>query len=63
MKKGRFKQVYYDNRDFGKTERILDTILRDEVTGVLYLQSRHTRGLSITPLLDKDGKPLTNLNK
>lgn len=36
-----------------------DDLFQDTVTGVVYLQSTNIRGTAIVPLIDKDGKPLT----
>ena len=36
-------------------------IIKDKITGVLYLQNHITNGGGLTPLLDKNGKPVTEL--
>jgi len=53
----RFKVVYKE----GKLTGI--KILEDRETGVQYLFSWDGYAGGITPLLDKEGKPLVNLNK
>lgn len=37
------------------------TVIRDSQTGVNYLVGQGVNGFAITPLLDKDGKPLVTL--
>lgn len=34
-------------------------VLRDKQTGVMYLWGNHGKGSGLTPLLDKEGKPMT----
>jgi hypothetical protein len=39
-------------------------ILRDKITGVLYLQTHYIDKLGgLTPLLDKEGRPVIDLDK
>lgn len=45
----------YERDDF-----LLETIvLRDKQTGVMYLWGQSGNSAGLTPLLDKDGKPMT----
>ncbi|MEH6936317.1 DUF6440 family protein [Bacillus sp. JJ664] len=53
----RFKVVYKEGKMTG------NKILEDRETGVQYLFSWDGYAGGITPLLDKDGKPLVNSNK
>ena len=42
---------------------IFHNLLRDKFTGVLYLQTvRPNGGGGLTPLLDRDGKPMVDLD-
>ena len=36
-------------------------VLKDKVTGVLYMYNEFTNRAGLTPLIDADGKPLTSL--
>lgn len=36
-------------------------VLKDKVTGVLYMYNMFASGAGLTPLIDADGKPLTSL--
>ena len=62
MKKNRFKEVYCDKRmsSGGGVNTHQDIIFKDKITGVLYLQTTNSRGNSVIPLIDADGKPLVD---
>ncbi|GGI17527.1 DUF6440 family protein [Gottfriedia solisilvae] len=53
----RFKVIYKEGKLTG------NKILEDRETGIQYLFSWDGYAGGITPLLDKDGKPLVNSNK
>ena len=53
----RFEKVY----DQGKIT--VTEIWRDTETGVLYLFHKDGYAVGLTPLLDKDGKPVVELGK
>ena len=55
-KQERFEVVYKDANDFATTEMILV----DKVTGVNYLFVKSGYGGGLTPLLDRDGKPIVS---
>ena len=58
MKKNRFEILSRENLNY-----IDALILRDRITGVLYLQTHYIDKLGgLTPLLDKEGKPVIDLN-
>ncbi|MCL2486578.1 MAG: DUF6440 family protein [Oscillospiraceae bacterium] len=38
-------------------------IIRDKLTGVLYLFAYYCNGGGLTPLLGRDGKPIVDLNQ
>ena len=45
---------------YERDEFLLEAVvLRDKQTGVMYLWGNHGNGSGLTPLLDKDGKPMT----
>ena len=50
----RFVQIYKEGSGLSPSKRIL----LDKETGVQYLLVEHGYGMSMTPLLDRDGKPL-----
>jgi len=50
----RFLRVYTEGSEFG----IKREIMVDRETGVQYLFVKSGYGASVTPLLDRDGKPL-----
>ena len=50
----RLVQIYKEGGGLSPIERIL----LDKETGVQYLLVEHGYGTSVTPLLDRDGKPL-----
>lgn len=52
----RFEKIYHQGK-LTTTE-----IWKDTVTGVLYLFHKDGYAGGLTPLLDKDGKPVVNLN-
>ena len=52
----RFEIVYKEGRALSFVRKIL----RDTETGVQYLMVESGYGVAITPLLDKDGKPVTD---
>ena len=54
MAEKRFEEIYTQGKL--KSEKIL----RDNETGVLYLVYQDGYGVSITVLVDKDGKPLVD---
>jgi hypothetical protein len=55
MKKGnRFIQIHKEGRGLSP----IKLILLDKETGVQYLLLEHGYSATITPLLDRDGKPL-----
>jgi len=59
LKNDRFKEVYCALRTSEISRRAYrDSVFKDTVTGVLYLQTLSDNGLSVIPLIDKDGKPL-----
>lgn len=60
VKGTRFELVHPTESLGGKNISIENTIVRDKVTGVLYLygQKGSAGGLSIVPLLVADGKPI-----
>ena len=61
MKNDRFKEVYCALRTSEIIQRThRDSIFKDEITGVLYLQTSSDNGLSVIPLVDRDGKPLVD---
>ena len=51
----RFETVYKEGSAFSSSVK---KIIRDNETGVEYLLIECGYGVSITPLLDKDGKPI-----
>ena len=55
-KQERFEITYKDGNDFATTEMILV----DKVTGVNYLFVKNGYGGGLTPLLDRDGKPVVS---
>ena len=55
-KQERFEIAYKDGNDFATTEMILV----DKVTGVNYLFVKNGYGGGLTPLLDRDGKPVVS---
>lgn len=52
----RFEMIYKEGGGFTAIRRII----RDNETGVQYLQTECGYGVAVTPLLDRDGKPLTD---
>lgn len=56
MSDKRFEVIYKQ----GKLEHF--RIIRDNETGVLYLQNHVGHGVSLTVLVDQDGKPLVDQN-
>lgn len=57
----RFIQVFKEDSGLFGTE---SSLVVDIVTGVTYLIIRSLYGSGVTPLLDKDGKPvITNIDK
>jgi len=56
----RFKEMYMALRKSEDNSTHRDYVFKDEITGVLYLQTTNTQGTSVTPLIDKDGKPLVD---
>ena len=59
LKNDRFKEVYCALRTSELVTRThRDSVFKDEVTGVLYLQTTNENGVSVIPLIDRDGKPL-----
>ena len=59
MKKNRFEIVSRENLNF-----IDVLILRDKITGVLYIQSYYNENIGgLTPLIDKEGKPVIDLKE
>ena len=55
-KQERFEIVQKNGNDFATTEMILV----DKVTGVNYLFVKNGYGGGLTPLLDRDGKPIVS---
>ena len=53
-KENRFIQIHKEGRGLSP----IKLILLDKETGVQYLLVEHGYGTSVTPLLDRDGKPL-----
>lgn len=45
---------------YERDEYVLEAVvLRDKQTGVMYLWGKNGNSAGLTPLLDKDGKPMT----
>ena len=55
-KDNRFEQIYKEGGAFTSIKRIL----KDNETGVQYLMVESGYGIALTPLLDKDGKPIVD---
>ena len=53
---GRFIEVYKHHKGGGST--LVNTVIKDIETGVLYLQRAYTGCVALVPLTDADGKPL-----
>jgi len=53
----RFEEVSYDMHQFA-THRVM----KDTETNVLYYMVVHNSGVGLTPLVDENGKPLTDKN-
>ena len=51
----RFEEIYIQSDIMGTTE-----IWVDKITGVNYLYHARKHGAGLTPLLDKDGKPVVS---
>ncbi|MBD5094830.1 MAG: hypothetical protein HDT26_11230 [Subdoligranulum sp.] len=56
MDQKRFEILYKQGSGFGVYVRVL----RDTKTGVQYLLAGEGYGAGLTPLLDKDGKPIVS---
>ena len=52
----RFEQIYKEGGAFTSVKRIL----KDNETGIQYLMVESGYGIALTPLLDKDGKPIVD---
>ena len=52
---GRFKVLFRDFNDYDSDEA---KVVKDTVTGVLYVVYKLSRGGGMTPLLGPDGKPI-----
>lgn len=57
-KEGRFVEVYKEDTTIFGADK---SLIVDKKTGVTYLIICNTYGTGITPLLDKDGKPVITL--
>jgi len=55
----RFERLYSVRGDVAGTTTH-DVIIKDKQTGVLYYQVSSRHGSGITPLIDRDGKPLVD---
>ncbi|MBO4848938.1 MAG: xylan 1,4-beta-xylosidase [Clostridia bacterium] len=55
-KNARFEVIYKEGGAFSATKKIV----QDNETGVQYLLVECGYGFSITPLLDRDGKPVVD---
>jgi len=55
--KERFERLYREKKDVHGVS-YNEHIIRDNKTGVLYYQSASRNGVSMTPLLGSDGKPI-----
>ena len=60
MDKKRFEQFHYEMLDspFFKSSANAIEIIKDLETGVLYCVANKQNGISMTPLLDSEGKPI-----
>lgn len=59
--KKRFEELYYEDLNFGSIR-----IIEDKKTGIQYMITVGTgniQGLAITPLLDKNGKPISSTDE
>jgi len=56
-KNSRFQIILEEKHDIMSSSRVL----RDKETGVLYLHHAWGYGGGLTPLLDRDGKPLIDM--
>lgn len=57
-KESRF--IAISNESTEKMPLASSAVIKDKVTGVLYLYQQAGYGGGLTPLLDKDGKPMTD---
>lgn len=55
----RFEKVKQENITFDNGWSMEVFVLRDKQTGVMYLAERVGNSGGLTPLLDKEGKPVT----
>lgn len=55
----RFEAVKQENIAFSNGWTMEVFVLRDKQTGVMYIAERTGNAGGLTPLLDKDGKPMT----
>ncbi len=55
----RFEAVKQENIAFNNSWTMEVFVLRDKQTGVMYIAERTGNAGGLTPLLDKDGKPMT----
>ena len=55
QKKERFVTIYQNGTSTGG---IVDAVLKDTVTGVLYYERYSAAGRAVIPLLGSDGKPI-----
>ena len=52
---GRFITV----TEYGKShQNVMDTVVKDSLTGVLYWERLYRDKMALVPILDKDGKPM-----
>ena len=56
MKDRRFTEIYTEGSEFSTKF----TILLDRETGIQYLFAKSGYGAGLTPLLDRDGKPVVD---
>lgn len=60
MNEGRFELVLTQKLGTNNGSSSEVEIIRDKQTGVMYLARLVDRGVGLTVLVDKDGKPLTS---